>query len=40
MKLSKPLVPEKYLRTDTSGLSYTVEPGANVIDIALSSAGK
>lgn len=29
------LVPEKYLQVATSGLSYTVEPGSNTIDIEL-----
>lgn len=32
-----PLVPEKYLKVETSGLEYTVEPGSNRIDIALTS---
>lgn len=34
-----PLVPEKYLSVDTSGLAFTVEPGSNTIDIALTSDG-
>ncbi|QDV73885.1 hypothetical protein [Botrimarina mediterranea] len=34
-----PLVPEKYLSVDTSGLEYTVEPGSNTIDIAMTSDG-
>lgn len=34
-----PLVPAKYLSVDTSGLTYTVEPGSNRIDIALTSDG-
>jgi hypothetical protein len=34
-----PLVPEKYLNVDTSGLTFTVEPGSNRIDIALTSDG-
>jgi hypothetical protein len=33
---SKPLVPEKYLQVNTSGLEYTVAPGSNTIDIPLS----
>lgn len=32
-----PLVPEPYLRTDTSGLSFDVTPGRQTIDVALSS---
>ena len=34
-----PLVPAKYLSIDTSGLAFTVEPGSNTIDIALTSDG-
>ena len=34
---SVPLVPEKYLQTTTSGLSYEVEPGSQTIDISLTS---
>lgn len=34
-----PLVPEKYLNANTSGLAFTVEPGSNTIDIALTSDG-
>ena len=34
-----PLVPEKYLNVDTSGLTFTVEPGSNRIDLALTSDG-
>lgn len=34
-----PLVPAKYLDIDTSGLKFTVEPGSNRIDIALTSDG-
>ena len=33
----KLLIPEKYTRSSTSGLAYTVEPGANEIDVELSS---
>lgn len=34
-----PLVPEKYLIAATSGLEFTVKPGSNTIDIALTSDG-
>jgi hypothetical protein len=34
---SEPLVPEKYLRVNTSGLEFTVEPGENTFDIELTS---
>lgn len=34
-----PLVPKNYLSIDSSGLRYTVEPGSNTIDIALTSDG-
>jgi hypothetical protein len=39
MKLSKPLIPEKYLQVDSSGLEYTVDRGANVINIELRTDG-
>lgn len=32
-----PLVPKKYLSVDSSGLEYSVTPGSNTIDIALTS---
>lgn len=32
---SKPLVPEKYLQTTTSGLEYTIESGSNTINVEL-----
>jgi hypothetical protein len=34
-----PLVPKKYLDIETSGLRFTVKPGSNTIDIALTSDG-
>lgn len=34
-----PLVPERYLSIDTSGLQFTVESGSNTLDINLSSDG-
>lgn len=37
MKRPESLVPNKYLDVKTSGLEYTVEPGSNTIDIALTS---
>jgi hypothetical protein len=37
MTPSEPLVPEKYFDVNTSGLEFTVEPGANVHNIELTS---
>lgn len=34
---SEPLVPEKYLQVDTSGLEYSVQSGSNEINVELTS---